>query len=133
MTGDGHKTPRTAKQWLWLAAGSISLALGIIGVVLPIMPTVPFVLLAAYCFANGSKHWERWLLKQPHLGPMVRDWRENRALPLRIKWVSTVMMAGSSAFAAWWLPVHIGWIPGACCAAVAIWIWRLPTRPAAGG
>ena len=120
--------PSRAMRWVWLILGWIALALGLVGLALPIMPTVPFVLLAGYCFARGSKRWERWLLSRPVLGPMLHDWRENRSLPLRVKWVTTLMMAGSSIFAAWWLPVEIGWIPGACCAAVAIYIWRLPTR-----
>jgi L-threonylcarbamoyladenylate synthase len=117
-------------RWLWMAAGCAALLLGGIGLFLPLLPTVPFVLLAAWCFSRGSRRWERWMLQHPRLGPIVRDWREHRAVPLRAKQLATAMMAVSSAIAAWWLPARVGWIPGACCLAVAVWLWRLPTRAA---
>lgn len=113
---------------LWMAGGFLSLLLGAIGLLLPLLPTVPFVLLAAYCFSRGSRRWERWMLEHPRLGPIVKDWRAHRAVPLRAKQLATVMMAGSSVGAWWFLPPHIGWIPGACCLLVAIWLWTLPTR-----
>lgn len=115
-------------RWLWLFCGCASLLLGAIGLLLPLLPTVPFVLLAAYCFSRGSRRWERWMLEHPKLGPIVKDWRAHRAVPLRAKQLATVMMAGSSVGAWWFLPPHIGWIPGACCLLVAIWLWTLPTR-----
>jgi uncharacterized protein len=118
-----------AIQWLWLTAGFLCLAAGAVGVVLPIMPTVPFVILAAYCFARGSKRWETWLLTHPTLGPMVKNWRENRGVPLRAKQLSTVTMAISSALSWWYLPPSYGWVPAAFCTCVAIWLWSLPTAP----
>ncbi|KFN44999.1 YbaN family protein [Arenimonas oryziterrae] len=119
-----------ALRWFWITSGLLALALGAIGIVLPVLPTVPFVLLAAYCFSRGSQRWENWLLNQPTLGPMVRDWREHRAVPLRAKQLATVMMTISSALSWWFLPTNIGWIPAATCTLVAIYLWRLPTRSA---
>jgi uncharacterized protein len=113
-------------KWLWLSAGVLSLGAGIVGLVLPVMPTVPFVILAAYCFARGSKRWETWLLMHKTFGPMVNNWRTNRSVPLRAKQLSTLMMAASSALSWWYLP-HYRWVPAVFCAAVAIWLWRLPT------
>lgn len=121
-----------AIRWLWLAAGVLSLVLGAIGVALPVFPTVPFVILAAYCFARGSKRWENWLLNHPTMGPMVRNWRDHHAVPLRAKQVSTVTMAISSALSWWFMPPRIGWIPAACCTAIAIWLWCQPSTPPAG-
>ncbi len=117
----------TALRWLWIVSGFAALALAVIGVVLPVMPTVPFVVLAAYCFARGSKRWERWLLAHPVMGPMVRNWRESRSIPLRAKWLSTVTMTLSSALSWWYLPVSYGWVPAAVCTAVAAWLWWMPT------
>lgn len=124
----------TRPRWqrvLWMGAGALALAVGVVGIFLPLLPTTPLVLLAAWCFSRGSARWERWLLAHPRFGPMVRDWRANRAVPRRAKQLAIGMMAISSAGAAWALPGRVGWIPAACCAAVAIWMWRLP-EPAAG-
>jgi uncharacterized protein len=118
---------------LWLAAGFASLVLGIIGIFLPLLPTAPFVLLAAWCFARGSRKWERWLLQHPRFGRMVRDWRAHRAIPLRAKQFATVMMATSSALSFWLLPLPWAWLPGAVCTVVAGWMWWLPSSAAQQG
>ena len=114
-------------RYLWLAAGWVALALGAIGIVLPLLPTVPFVILAAYCFSRGSKHVEKWLLDHPRLGPIILDWREHHAVPLRAKQLAIAMMASSCALMWWWEPRY-AWIPTVVCAAVAIWLLKLPTR-----
>lgn len=117
--------------WLrlvWLVLGAVALVLGIVGIFLPLLPTTPFVLLAAYCFSRGSARWERWLLQHPRLGPVIRDWRATRAVPLRAKQLATVMMAISSVGALLLLPGPWAWVPAACCGLVAVWMWRLPTR-----
>lgn len=117
--------------WLrlvWAAAGVASLATGIVGIFLPLLPTTPLVLLAAFCFARSSSRCERWLLNHPRFGPMVRNWRDHRAIPLRAKQLAWTMMALGSAVSAWVLPGRVAWVPAACCAAVAFWMWRLPSR-----
>lgn len=104
----------------------MSLALGIAGVFLPLLPTTPFVLLAAFCFSRGSERVERWLVEHPRFGPMVRDWRARHAVPRRAKQLATVMMLVGSAWAWWVLPGPWRWLPALCCTAVATWLWRLP-------
>lgn len=114
----------------WAAAGCLALALGVAGIFLPLLPTTPFVLLAAFCFSRGSTRIERWLLAHPRFGPMVQDWRANRAVPRRAKQLASLMMAFGSAWAAWTLPSPWRWLPALCCLAVATWLWRLPdARP----
>jgi uncharacterized membrane protein YbaN (DUF454 family) len=122
------RTQRRWLRWLWLAAGWASLALGVIGAFLPLLPTVPFVLLAAACFSRGSARWEQWLLTHPRFGPWVQDWRRSRAVPLRAKQWAWGTMAASSTWA-WFVMPHWRWAPAACCALVALWLWWLPTRP----
>jgi hypothetical protein len=122
-----RRTPRW-QRWAWLLAGIVSLTVGVVGIVLPLLPTTPLVLLAAFCFARGSVRCEMWLLTHPRFGPMVQDWRTERALPLRAKQLATAMMALSSVISWWLLPGALRWFPGAFCIGVAIWLWRLPTR-----
>jgi uncharacterized protein len=112
----------------WLGAGLASLGTGIVGIFLPLLPTTPFVLLAAFCFSRASTRAERWLLEHARFGPMVRDWRERHAIPRRAKQLAWVMMAFGSAWAFWVMPLWWGWLPAAACTAVGIWMYRLPTR-----
>ncbi len=114
------------QRWIWLVCGAISLLTGVIGIALPLLPTTPFVLLAAFCFSRGSARYEQWMLNHPRFGPMIRDWRARRAVPIRAKQFAWVMMALSSVAAWWLLPPAVRWIPGASCALVAIWLWHLP-------
>ena len=115
------------QRLLWAAAGLLALATGVVGIFLPLLPTTPCVLLAAFCFSRSSTRLEAWLLVHPRFGPMIADWRAHHALPLRAKQLAWAMMAVTSVWAAWMLPLRWCWLPGACCAVVALWMWRLPT------
>lgn len=70
----------------------ISAGLGAIGVVLPLMPTTPFVLLAAFFASKGSPAFARWLEQHPSFGPVIRDWRRNRVIPAKAKMLACGMM-----------------------------------------
>lgn len=121
------KQPASLRSRLWLAAGFFWMAIAVVGIVVPFLPTVDFVLLAAYCFSRGSRRWESWLLGHPRFGPVVRDWRSHGAVPLRAKLYATAMMLLSSGWAAWVLPLRTGWIPAAVCVLVGIYLWTRPT------
>lgn len=71
----------------------ISVALAAIGVVLPLMPTTPFVLLAAFFASKGSPAFASWLEGHPSFGPAIRDWRRNRVIPAKAKVLACSMMA----------------------------------------
>jgi uncharacterized membrane protein YbaN (DUF454 family) len=118
----GHR----ARRALWLVAGAAALALGLVGVFVPVLPTVPFVLLAAMCFSHGCARCERWLLEHPRLGPPLRAWREQHAVSRRAKWLATLSMAVGSALAWWLLDGWPRWLPALACVAVAGWLWWLP-------
>jgi uncharacterized membrane protein YbaN (DUF454 family) len=115
-----------AMKVFWMISGIAALCAGIVGLFLPLLPTVPFVLLAAYCFSRGNKRWERWMLSHPRLGPIIVQWRQHRVVPLNAKRVATVMMAVSSLGAWVLLPQAFGWIPAFVCMLVAVWLWRFP-------
>jgi uncharacterized membrane protein YbaN (DUF454 family) len=116
------------QRLLWAAAGACALVTGIVGVFVPLLPTTPFVLLAAFCFSRSSTRCERWLVNHPRFGPAIRNWRAQRVIPLRAKQLAWAMMALGSAWAWWVLPLRWGWLPAACCLAVALWMARLPSR-----
>lgn len=78
---------------LWLAAGGLFLGLGLLGVVLPVLPTTPFLLLAAGCFAKSSPRLHGWLLGHPLFGPPIRDWEENGAISRPAKRLAVGSMA----------------------------------------
>ncbi len=77
---------------LYLIAGILSLILGLIGVLLPLLPTTPFVLLAAFCFSRSSEALHRKLLANRLFGPLIRDWEENGIIPFKVKCLSTSMV-----------------------------------------
>jgi uncharacterized protein len=116
------------RRVFWFAAGCLAVLLGFVGLFVPVMPTVPFLLFAAFGFSRSCRRCERWMLDHPRFGPHIRDWREHHAVALRVKQFTTSMMAISSAGAWWLLPSTWCWLPALGSAAVAWWLWRLPTR-----
>lgn len=112
---------------LWALLGVISLGLGIAGVALPLLPTVPFILLAAFCFARSSQRMHDWLTEHQRFGPIIRDWRENGAISPRVKRISTI-----SIFAVFALSLVLGVRPlvlgiqALVLSAVLIFIWSRP-------
>jgi uncharacterized membrane protein YbaN (DUF454 family) len=111
---------------LFLAAGIASVVLGAVGAILPVLPTVPFLILAAFCFARSNPRWEARLLEHPRWGPPIRDWRERGAISRKAKWVATVAMAGSAALALLTLPWPWAAVPLVPLAIAAAWIWTRP-------
>jgi uncharacterized protein len=84
----------------WMAIGFVFVGLGSLGVALPLLPTTPFVLLAAYCFARSSPRFYGWLLRHRIFGKLVRDWRAGRGIAMRAKITAVVLLTltiGSSA------------------------------------
>lgn len=82
-------------RWIrpvWIAAGLTSLALGIVGIALPVLPTTPFVILAAFCFARGSQRLNAWLINHPRFGPGLVAWQKHGAIPRKGKRAAIVGM-----------------------------------------
>jgi len=118
---------RALKLLFWRTLALASVGLGLLGVVVPGLPTVPFLLLAAWAGSRGWPALERWLLEHPRHGPAVRQWRERGAVPRRAKVLSSVMMAASAALM-WAIGVP-GWalaLAVVTLTAVALWLWRRP-------
>ncbi len=116
------------RKGLYLTLGMGFLVLGTIGVVVPLLPTTPLILLAGYFFARSSARWYGWLLRHRLFGKMVRDWQERGAIGRRAKWTASamllVMMGLSLTLAA---PALWVWLLCACCAAgILAFIWSRP-------
>ena len=108
---------------LWLAAGLTALAVGPVGIALPLLPTVPFYLLAAFCFTRSRPVWAERLHNHPRYGPPLREWRDRRAIGRRAKVAALVAMAvgvAATGFALGWPWVLI---PLAVMALSGTWIW----------
>ncbi len=111
---------------VYLIGGWASLLLAGIGILLPLLPTVPLVILAAYCFARSSPRLEAWLVGHPRFGRHITAWRHHGAISRRGKWAASaafaVGIAISLAFAPWpWLLATP--VAAACCLP---WIWTRP-------
>ena len=112
--------------------GWIALGLGIVGIVVPVLPTVPFVLLAAACFLRGSERWHTWLVSHPAFGPHVADYLAGRGLRARTRVVALVTLWASVLLSVVvlvpWLAVDVLLL--LIAAAVSVYLVRLPTwRP----
>lgn len=120
---------RLVRGLLWLA-GSVSLLLGLIGVVLPGLPTTPFILLAAACYAKASPRLHAALLQHRLTGPLLRDWEKHRSLTRRTKTIAVVSMLVMVSFSIWsfrhrWIAQAVLVVLGAVGAWVVL---RIPTR-----
>ena len=124
----GH-LPRLVRGLLWLA-GTVSLILGAIGVVVPGLPTTPFVLLAAACYAKASPRLHAWLLNHRLTGPMLRDWESDRSLTRRTKVIAVGSMLVMVSFSIW--SFRHRWIAQAVLVVLGVigaWVvLRIPTR-----
>lgn len=87
-----------ASRALWLAVGCLAVALGAVGVVLPLLPTTPFLIVAAWCFARSSRRLHRWLLANRHFGPLIENWQRHGAIDRRSKMLAVGTMAVSPGF-----------------------------------
>ncbi|WP_405099124.1 YbaN family protein [Oceanobacillus sp. FSL H7-0719] len=88
----------TLKRIFLVAAGSLSLALAILGIFLPLLPTTPFLLLSAACYVRSSERLYQWLITHKQLGPYIRNYREGNGIPLKAKVVGVATLWGSMLF-----------------------------------
>ena len=112
---------------LWRVLALAWVALAVAGAVLPVLPTVPFLIVAAWAGSRGWPQLETWLVEHPRHGPAIRRWRERGAVPRRAKWFATTMMTLSAVVLA--LSPVAPWVKlvvPAMMACVAVWLWRRP-------
>jgi uncharacterized membrane protein YbaN (DUF454 family) len=88
-------------RFFLIAAGWVSVVLGVVGIFLPVLPTTPFLLLAAGCFARSSPRFYHWLVNNKRLGPWIRDYLEGNGIPLKGKVYAIVTMWISIGVSCW--------------------------------
>lgn len=116
------------KRVLLQGLGLVAVGLGIAGAFLPLLPTTPFLLLAAWCFAKANPAWEARLLAHPKAGPLIRQWREHGAIPVGAKRLAVALLIVSAVGG--WFSLGGAWryLPAGISVVVGSWIL---TRPSA--
>lgn len=115
------------KRWCLMALGWLAFATGIVGIVLPLLPTTPFMLLAAALFARSSPRFHRWLLTHPWFGPPIVDWQQYRGIgrQARRRAIIFILLTFSVSLAV----VPLLWVKGLLVVIMVIlltWLMRLP-------
>ncbi|MGB7372663.1 YbaN family protein [Pontixanthobacter sp.] len=106
---------------VYLAIGILAAICGAIGAVLPLVPTVPFLILAAFCFAKSNPAWEQKLLDHPHWGPQLRDWRDRRAVSRKSKFMAVGAMGLGAIFT--YFTLGLPWAYGSVAILVTCGAW----------
>lgn len=128
---------RSRFRWAWWLLAYVALGLGLVGIFVPGLPTVPFILLSAFAATRGSERLHRQLLADPRFGPMIRDWQMHGAVSRRAKKMAIGAMlacAGILVLVALLVEGHRWWmtaLPMLCMAVVSAWLWRRPEPPEA--
>lgn len=120
--------PRSAlSRALYKLLALLSLGLGVLGIFLPVLPTTPFILLAAWAATRGSPRLLAWLESHPAFGQMLRDWRRGGVVSRKAKWSASVVMASSALVILFF--VHkpfVQLVAIGTMACVLAWLWRRP-------
>lgn len=115
------------KRGLYLICGLCSLALGLLGIPLPILPTVPFILLAAFCFARSSERLHLWLMTHPWFSEALSDWEENRAIRKGLKRKAYIVSGLSFAVSISIVPLIWVKVMLVCCAiGLGLYLRQIP-------
>lgn len=118
-------------RFVLLGLGWLFVALGTLGIALPLLPTTPFLLLAAWAFARSSRRFHDWLYRHPRFGPALRAWRDHRAVPIRAKVAALLVMAASLSYVMFLTqnPLWVSLVMAAVMLPVALWLTTRPSRP----
>ncbi len=118
------------KNHLYLLMGHFCLALGVIGAFLPILPTTPFLLLAAFCYSKSSKKYHLWLRSHKYLGPPITNWQQDGVISLKAKIFATIMVSLVMIFRIPYLKIALFIRIFVLCILimVLIFIWTRPSK-----
>ncbi len=115
-------------RWLYFALGVASVATGTVGIFVPLLPTVPFMLLAAFFFARGHPEWEAKLLADPRFGPHIAAWREKGAISRRGKMYGIASLCVSAIVGLVFMHGHWRYIPLGVALVCGTWMATRPSK-----
>ena len=118
--------PSRWRRRLWQAGGATAFAVGTAGIFLPLLPTVVFYIIAAFCFGKSNPEWEARLLRHPTFGPHIVAWRERGAIARAGKIAAVLTLAASAAIGLIFLHDGWRWLPAAVAVLVGGWILSRP-------
>ena len=117
-------------RWPFLILGFLAVGVALIGVVVPLLPTTPFLIVAAWCFARSSQRFHDWLYGHRLFGKLLLDWDRHRIIPTWAKLCACTAMAASFTYIALYrdLPIWVLAVTAACLIAIAVYILSKPGR-----
>ena len=119
-----------ARRLVWRVLGLSATGLGMAGILLPLLPTTPFLLLAAICFSRSSPRLHTWLVDHPRLGPPIRDWQAHGAIGRRAKLAAATAMLATLALSVWFgVAGPVLAVQALCLAGAAIFVLSRPDPP----
>jgi uncharacterized protein len=114
-------------RWMWISLGIACVAAGGIATLLPLIPTTPFLLVAAFAFARSSERFHGWLTNHPRLGPPLHDWHDGRRVRRSAKLLATLSISLAFAFSVVvGLPAWVLAVQGVVLSGVVAYIWSRP-------
>ena len=118
------------KRIFYIGVGFLAVALGVVGIFLPMVPTTPFLLVAAWAFSRGSQRFHDWLLNHPWFGPPVKNWRERGAIRLNAKMAASLLILASGIYVFGYKSVgmELGILIAVTFLAILTFIWTRPER-----
>lgn len=119
-----------SSRWLFYSAGWLCIVLGIAGIFLPILPTTPFAILAAWCFSKSSPRWHQWLLQHKIFGPTIQNWEAHGVISLKAKCLATIMIILLFSYTLIFVQVHLVIKSIVTCIGVGVlaFIWTRPSK-----
>ncbi|BCV66158.1 inner membrane protein [Shewanella carassii] len=115
------------KRGFFLISGILSLCMGLLGIVLPVLPTVPFILLAAFCFARSSERLHDWLHRHPWFAQPLNDWHARKAMRKKLKRKALLITGASFSLSIALVP--LGWVKlllAVCGICLLLFLWQIP-------
>ena len=123
------ETKFTPKRLAWLCLGGLCVVLGAIGVIVPLLPTTIFMIIAAYAFARSSPRLHHWLITHRVFGPLINDWNEHGVISVRAKWMSGLSMLVVIGLSVYFnAPRTIVIIQVIVLSCVALFLWTRPSN-----